>query len=137
MNTDTLSKKVSELEERIEALEKSLIISGSNSRSKQRPVKKVSAKEFLLSKDLSSAVEKTLALSYYLESIERVTPFNINDLAGIFQSAKEKAPANLNDMINKNIVKGYLMETKERKDTKKAWILTATGERFVENELNS
>lgn len=136
MTNDELSKKISEIEKRIETLEKLLITAESDNRSKQRSVKKVSAKEFLLSKNLSSAVEKTLALTYYLENIEQVNPFNINDLADIFQAAKEKSPANLNDMINKNIIKGYLMETKERKDTKKAWTLTATGERFVENELN-
>ncbi len=137
MSTDTISKKISELEKRIEILEKSLIVTGTSSPPKQRPIKQVSAKEFLLSRNLSSAVEKTLALAHYLENIEQVSPFNINDLAGAFQAAKEKTPANLNDMINKNIAKGYLMPVKERKDTKKAWTLTATGERFVENELNN
>lgn len=133
MSTDAISKKISELEKRIEALEKSL----SSNPPKQRLIKQVSAKEFLLSKHLSSAVEKTLALAYYLESIEQITPFNINDLADVFQAAKEKAPVNLHDMINKNIGKGYLMEAKEQKDAKKTWILTASGERFIKNELNN
>jgi len=137
MNTDALSKKISGLEKRIEILEKSLIVTRSNNGSKQRPIKKVSAKEFLLSKNLSNAVEKTLALAYYLESIEQVEPFNINDLADVFQTAKEKAPTNLHDMINKNIAKGYLMPVKELKNTKKAWTLTGTGERFIEDESNN
>lgn len=137
MSTDALSKKISELEKRIEVLEKSLIVAGSSNHPKQRPIKKVSAKEFLLSKNLSSAVKKTLALAYYLENIEQINPFNINDLADVFQVAKEKAPTNLHDMINKNIAKGYLMSVKELKNTKKAWTLTGTGERFIEDESNS
>ena len=43
-------------------------------------------------------------------------------------------PANINDAVNKNIEKGYIMDAK-KKDSKKAWTLTATGERFVENDL--
>ena len=29
-----------------------------------------------------------------------------------------------------------MMESGEKKDSKKAWVLTATGEQFVETELN-
>lgn len=137
MTTDELTKKVSELEKRIEVLESSIHTSVLSGSPRQQTVKQMSAKEFLLSKKLSSAVEKTLALAYYLERVEQVNSFNINDIANAFQAAREKSPANLNDMINKNIVKGYLMEARERKDAKKAWILTATGERFIENDLNN
>ena len=82
-------------------------------------------------------MDKTIALAYYLEHIEQANSFNANDVANTFQAARENAPANLNDMINKNIGKGYLMESREQKDGKKAWVLTATGEKFVENDLNN
>lgn len=137
MNTDTLSKKVSELEKRIEVLEASMSMPAFGTSSVQQKVKRMSAKEFLLSKNLSTVIEKTLALAYYLERIEQMSSFNINDLADVFQSAREKSPANLNDMINKNIAKGYLMPVQEQKDAKRAWVLTVTGEKFIENNLNN
>ena len=42
----------------------------------------------------------------------------------------------LTDTVNKNIAKGYIMEAADKKDTKKAWTLTASGETFVESELS-
>jgi hypothetical protein len=41
----------------------------------------------------------------------------------------------MNDAVNKNIGRGFFMEAAEKKDSKKAWQLTATGERFVETEM--
>lgn len=137
MDIKTLSKKVSELEKRVEALEGSSRPTLPDGSLLPRTSKQMSAKEFLLSKNLSSSVKKTLALAYYLEFIRQISSFNIKDIADAFQVAKEKAPANLNDMINKNITKGYLMEAEEQKDSKKAWVLTVTGEKFVENNFKN
>lgn len=135
MNIEELSSKFSELEKRIKAIELRINSTKAGELSAQNDIKKVSAKEFLLSKNLSSAVEKTLALAYYLEKFEQMKSFNINDISNIFQMAKEKLPINLNDVINKNIKKGHLMEVQEKKDSKKAWVLTSTGERFIEDNF--
>jgi hypothetical protein len=61
-----------------------------------------------------------------------MSQFNIKDLAECFRSAKEPAPANINDKVNSNIQKGYMMEEKEKKDKLTAWVLTNSGEKFVE-----
>lgn len=135
MNMETLSEKILDLEKRVAVLEASKGTSALGDLSHQKTTKKMSAKEFLLSKNLKSTVDKTLVLAYYLEKNEQMDLFNINDIASVFQAAREKAPANLNDMINKNIAKGYLMEAREQKDSKKAWVLTSTGEKFIEEEL--
>jgi hypothetical protein len=139
MNNDsnqTIEDRLTILEQRMSALEATAkhnsVVSPGHSQPKQ-----ISAKEFLLSKNLSSTVEKTLALAYYLEHIESKSSFNIEDIASAFQSAREKVPSNPNDMINKNIAKAFLMEARELKDSKKAWVLTATGEKFVENGFKS
>lgn len=134
-NNPPLEERITNLEKRVAALENSALALPPIVPS-VLTVKQISVKEFLISKKISSAMEKTLALAYYLEHFERVTSFNVEDLANTFQVAREKSPANLNDMINKNIAKGMLMEIRERKDAKKAWVLTATGEKFVENDLN-
>ena len=85
--------------------------------------------------ELKSEAQKTLALGYYLEHVEGVSSFNIDDLVSVLQAAKEKRPKNINDMVNKNIGRGLFMEAAEKKDSKKAWVLTFTGEKYVEKEL--
>jgi hypothetical protein len=97
--------------------------------------KKLSAKEFLLGKTIRSETQKVLALAFFLERMEGVASFNVSDLEAAFRSAREKLPKNMNDAVNKNIARGFLMEAKEKKDSKKAWHLTATGEQHVENEM--
>lgn len=104
-------------------------------REPQQIRKELSIKEFILQKRATSDLAKTLVVGYYLEHYRNVSPFNARDLEGLFTEAKEPVPTNINDAANKNIERGYIMEAKEKKDNKKAWILTATGERFVENDL--
>lgn len=97
--------------------------------------KKTSIKEFLLSKKPSSDVERALAIGYYLEKYEDFSSFNVKDLEDGFRDAKEKIPSNMSDKVQKNIAKGHLMETKKKKDNLKSWVLTNSGERFVETDF--
>jgi hypothetical protein len=89
----------------------------------------------LLAKDVKADTQKVLALSYFLEREQGLSSFNVPDLEAAFRSAREKLPSNMNDAVNKNIARGFLMEAKDKKDSKKAWHLTSTGERFVENGM--
>ena len=136
MENHKIEDKVKNLEARILILERIIF-----NQSKSNPIgpkinKQLSAKEFLLSKHLSSSVDKSLALTYYLEHIQKTSPFNTKDLIDIFQQAREKPPTNINDMINKNISKGFLMETKKQKNSQKTWLLTASGENYVESKFS-
>jgi len=88
-----------------------------------------------MTKELNKETQKTLVLGYYLEHSEGMESFNATDLETMFRSAKEKLPKNINDTVNKNIVRGLIMEAREKKEGKKAWILTSTGEKYVESEL--
>jgi hypothetical protein len=119
-------------EERISALEKLWRDGGAP------PVvqKKQSAKEFLISKSVGAETQKVLALAYYLERAEGLASFNVPDLEAIFRAAREKLPKNMNDAVNKNVARGFIMEAAEKKDSKKAWQLTASGERFVEQDMD-
>ena len=131
----TVEKRLEDLEKRLGIIEPLVHTSSTdNSSTQKQKVKRISSKEFLLSKKPSSDVAKTLALAYYLERFEKLDSFNISDIEVVFREAREKSPSNFNDVINKNIAKGFIMETRELKDAKKAWVLTATGERFIENE---
>lgn len=135
MTTKTIEQRLSELEGRAVKLEEAtcLPLRTTHAGSLQ---KKVSAKEFLITKKFKSEAQRTLVLGYYLEHMEDMPSFNISDLAAIFQSAREKRPANMNDAVNRNVARGLLMEATGKKDSKKVWILTSTGEKYVEEELN-
>lgn len=130
-----IQEKVNALEERIKKLE-AVLSSNAGEAIAISKKKKSSAKEFLMTKKLKTETKKVLALGYFLEYMEGMTSFNINDLEIAFRSAKEKLPKNMNDAVNKNIARGFLMEVADKKEAKKAWCLTATGEKYIEEGLN-
>ena len=124
-----IKKKLKEHEERISKLE-------SASQTKPETVKKkISIKEFILSKKPKNDVQKTLAVGYFLEKYENISPFNVKDLERGFIAAREKVPKNIGDKVQKNIKKDHMMEFKEEKDNLKAWILTNSGEKYIESDF--
>lgn len=124
-----IKKKLKEHEERISKLE-------SVSQTKPETVKKkISIKEFILSKKPKNDVQKTLVVGCYLEKYENISPFNVKDLERGFIAAREKVPKNIGDKVQKNVKKGHMMEFKERKDNLKAWILTNSGEKYIESDF--
>ena len=133
MDNKIIEQRLLELEARVSKLEEGGLSPRAGSATTTQ--KKISAKEFLMKNELKSEAQKTLALGYYLEHVEGVSSFNIDDLVSVLQAAKEKRPKNINDMVNKNIGRGLFMEAAEKKDSKKAWVLTFTGEKYVEKEL--
>lgn len=95
----------------------------------------LSIKEFIFSKNCADDLQRTLAIGYYLEKYKNYSSFNIEDLERGFREAKEKVPSNINDKVNQNIKKNFIMQAKEKKDNKKAWVLTSLGERYVEGSF--
>lgn len=93
--------------------------------------KKLSLKEFIISQAPSNAVQTTLTIGYYLENHDGVSPFNVSDLEEGFRAAREAVPTNINDKANQCIKNGYFMAAKAKKDSKKAWVVTRTGEELV------
>lgn len=126
---ETLKKVLDDHEKRIAELEAAF-------RTSTEPVqKRISPKEFLISKKPKDDIQKTLLLGYYLERHKSLVSFNAKDLETVFREAKEAPPDNINDKVNKNVQKGHIMEAGEKKGKMKAWNLTASGESFVENGL--
>jgi hypothetical protein len=126
-----LAERLSSLETRVAKLE------GRSDKTSAQPVAKnrkaLSVKEFLLEKQPANDVERTLAVGYYLEKHEGASSFNVDDITRNFQLAKEPTPGNVNDKVNMNIKKGHMTEATEKKNKKKAWIVTNLGEQFVEH----
>jgi len=101
----------------------------------ERASKKMSIKEFVLKKNPVDDMQRTLLIGYYLEHFGGMDRFNVKDLSEGFRLAKEPLPTNINDKVNKNIEKARIMEAGEKKDKLKAWILTNSGEKYVDNGL--
>ena len=95
------------------------------------PEKKLSLKEFLIDRAPSNGVQTTLAIAYFLENYDGVSPFNAADLERGFRAAREAIPPNINDKANLCVKNGHFMEHNEKKDRTKAWLVTRTGEEVV------
>lgn len=125
---EEVKKILDDHEQRIKELEK-ILLGGE----KRITKKAMSIKEFILTKKAENDVQRTLLIGYYLEKYENYCSFNAKDLEDGFRAAKETIPKNINDKVNVNIKNGHMMEAKEEKDNRKAWVLTSSGERFVGN----
>lgn len=93
--------------------------------------KRLSIKEFIISQKPTNGVQMTLAIGYFLESYEKVSPFNAADIEAGFRTAREPVPSNINDKANMCVKNGYFMEDREKKDNKKSWVVTRTGEEAI------
>ncbi len=128
----SLEERIVHLERRLTELEKSISVDSMKPReSDSAKRKRMSLKEFVNQKAPQNTRETTLAVAHYLEN-DGVVPFNVRDLERGFRAGKIPPPKNINDMVNKNIKRGLLMEAAERKNGLKAWELTATGEQEIE-----
>ncbi len=123
--------KIKDLEKRIQILENRVQLNPAGVK-KNNVKKEISIKEFMISKSPNDDPQRTLAIGYFFEKFRNMTCFNAADLEQGFRDAKIKPPQNINDKVNRNISKGYMMETEEKKDSRKAWVLTNTGELLVE-----
>jgi hypothetical protein len=134
-----MGKELNEIKDLLEEHEKRIQrLESLFKESPSRTKKQDSIKEFIISKKPKNDVQKTLIIGYYLENYLDMGFFNKNDLLKAFSEAKEKAPPKdkIYDKIDANVGKGFMMVSPEKKDNKKAWVLTNTGEKFVENDLN-
>ncbi|MDD3072716.1 MAG: hypothetical protein PHP47_03330 [Candidatus Pacebacteria bacterium] len=129
-NTET---RITDLENRVSALEKELCANPSLSVSKKR---NLSVNEFLREKKPATAIDTILVIAVYHERFNDTDSFSANDLLDLIRKAKQKKPANINDLVNKNISKGYFEEDKAGEDGKKRWYVTSSGSELVENNFN-
>jgi len=127
---ETIKKQLLDHESRISKLEAQPRID------KDTGKKKLSVKEFILSKKPKNDIQKTLVVGSYLEKYEGLDCFNREDLENGFRSAKETVPSNINVDVNENIRKGYFAEAREKKDKLTTWYVTNLGEECVEMELS-
>lgn len=124
--------RIDKLEKRVEELEEA-VFSGSPTE-KGSSEKKLSIAEFMRDYDTSNNRKKVLVIGHYLETIDDVESFSSADIEDAYKRAKKKAPANPTDPISKNAGDGFIREVGED-NGQKLWVLTQTGVRRVEEEL--
>jgi len=95
----------------------------------------ISVVEFLKSKgSIKSHADRTIIFSYWLHHTENTTSYNAKDIERCYSDARITPPKNINDIMNKNQKKGYLMPASAIKDSAKTWVITQSGEDYV-NQL--
>lgn len=97
-------------------------------------VDRMQASEFLASLNLRSKLDQFVAVAYYFlrSGQESVTRAEIMDT---LSKARLSRPKNPSDVIGKCIRRAHLIEAAEQKDKQKAWQITPTGEKYVEEQL--
>ena len=88
--------------------------------------------EFLKSKgDPKEHADLVIAFSYWLFHMENMESYNVDDIRRCYDEARITPPKNPTDTMNKMQGKGWLKFVGE-KDGKKAWVITRSGEEYVE-----
>ena len=131
-----INERLQDLESRIVKLESGQSIQAQVQKQNQK-VKTMSLREFLNLKKPKTVNDNVLVIGYYLEHLKEFEAFNVDDIKLGFREAKIPLPSNLNDVVNKNIKKAYVMSAGSQKDGKKAWVLTATGDDIAEQGFES
>lgn len=126
---DEILHELKSLGKRVESLEESHAATSAGAAIKSG--KKIAIKEFILECKPKGNVQLMLTIGYFLETNDGMSSFNINDLENGFRAAKETPPVNISDTANKCVKQGYMMEEKDAKDNKKAWVITSSGENFI------
>ena len=97
--------------------------------------KRTSIAQFFRSISPKSAVDKALAVGYYLEKVDELESFTAAEIRDKIKQAKEPPPKNPSDVVNQNIKKGHMMAAGD-KGGKMAFVLTTDGERQVEKMIS-
>ena len=90
--------------------------------------------EFLASKKAATHPDRVVAIAYYTYHTQNGAGVTTQDLTDAYGRARVKKPQNFPDVIAACVRRGRLVEG-ERKDGMKSWVITRTGEAFVEQNL--
>jgi hypothetical protein len=94
----------------------------------------VQISEFLAQTKIATETDRVATILYYHfhNGHDSSTRAEILDAYAI---ARCKRPTNLSDVIARCIRKGHVIEAPQKKDGQKAWQITGTGEKYVDEEL--
>jgi hypothetical protein len=70
--------------------------------------------------------------AYWLFKVEKMESLNVKDIVECYNKTRKEKPSNPNQIINTNVASHLFAEATEKKDGYKAWVITRTGEEYVE-----
>jgi hypothetical protein len=97
-----------------------------------QPVKPLSPGEFFAAREWATEVDKIVLAGCFLERYASVPVYAVQQVRGCLVSAKVTPPKNVNLAMFQAVQRGWMMEVPAENSTGKAWSLTQTGERRVE-----
>ena len=92
--------------------------------------------EFLREKNPTSHNDFGIVYAYYLHKSKGYDSYNVDDIDKCYTDSRTQKPKNLNAVMDSNVSRGFLMVADAKKDGKKAWVITRTGEEYVEAGLH-
>lgn len=92
----------------------------------------LSVNEFIASVSIRSHTDRIIAILYYNLRHRANDRMTREELLDTYARLRERRPANISDLIAKNIRKGYVIDSPEDKDGRHAWQITPAGERYIE-----
>jgi hypothetical protein len=100
------------------------------------PAKPLSPGEFFAAREWSTEVDKVVLAGSFLERYSSVSSYTVQQIRNCLLSAKVSLPKNVNLAVFQAVQRGWMMEVPAENVTGKAWSLTQTGERRVEEMAN-
>jgi len=97
----------------------------------QPTVKPKSPAEFFKMSNPKTDVDRTLVAAYFLEKFRNAQNASAAEIRDVIKEAKRPPPTNINDSVNGNIRKGFVMTAGDR-ENKMVFVLTSDGEAAVE-----
>jgi len=89
--------------------------------------------EFLDQKGNPQKHTEVIAIfAYWLFKVEKMASFNVKDIVECYDRTRKAKPSNPNQIVNQNVASHLFAEASEKKDGYKAWVITRTGEQYVE-----
>ena len=90
--------------------------------------------EFLATKKATTHPDRVVAIAYYIYRTRGGAGVTTQELTDAYSRARIKKPQNFPDVIAACVRRGRLVEG-ERKDGMKSWVITRTGEAYVDQNL--
>lgn len=111
-----------------------------SARQVERPpaaIAKMQINELLASKNLKSHMDKVEAIAWHFLHQAGESCVTRKDILDAYSKARVPKPKNLTDVTNQSVSakRAHLTEALEKKDGQKAWQITPTGERYIEERL--
>ncbi len=97
--------------------------------------KSMSLGEFVRQLGFKRHTDLVLAFGFYLEKMRGVSEFTAADMNNCYYEAKLDT-SNTSQMVIQNIKRGFMMEGKNAKGSRRAYTLTRSGEEYVEAALS-